>query len=279
MIRSMMIDRETSPILPSGFVPNKALGQNFLSSKDVIDRILDAAQIEGKRVLEIGPGSGALTEGLLQHAGYLAAVEKDGRLCEILQERFGERLTLLHADILDADLPTLMGGEPWHAIGNLPYYVTTPIVLFLLSLLPQSMTLMVQKEAAQRFFAGPRDRVYGPVAVATECFYRTNEVLQVPRSCFQPQPEVDSVVVRLERNGESCDSPAAFLSFLKRAFSMRRKTLYNALGKDPRLPDQLALLGQNADVRAEALPPDMLFRIYKALDRVPSAESKFKIEA
>ena len=111
-------------------------------------------------MLEIGPGTGALTEGLLSRAAYLAAVEKDGRLCELLQERFGERLTLLHADMLDADIPALMGTEPWHAVGNLPYYATTPIVLRLLSLLPESMTLMVQKEAADRFFAKAKDRVY-----------------------------------------------------------------------------------------------------------------------
>ena len=268
----MTIGREVNPIIPSGFVPNKALGQNFLSNEDVIDRILEAAQAEGKRVLEIGPGSGALTAGLIQRAAFLAAIEKDERLCEVLRERFGEQLTLLHADVLDADIRSLMGSEPWHAVGNLPYYVTTPIVLLLLSLLPQSMTLMVQKEAAQRFFAGPRDRVYGPVAVASACFYRASEVLQVPRSCFQPQPEVDSVVVRLERNHTANESPAAFLSFLKRAFSMRRKTLYNALGKNPLLPDLLGSLGQNADVRAEALSPDVLFRIYKTLDCVPAHE-------
>ena len=142
--------------VPAGFVPNKALGQNFLSSDVIIEAILDAAQIEGKRVLEIGPGTGALTEGLLSRAGFLAAVEKDGRLCELLTERFGDTMTLMHADVLDADIPVLMGVEPWHAVGNLPYYATTPIVLRLLSLLPESMTLMVQKEAAPRFFAPPR---------------------------------------------------------------------------------------------------------------------------
>lgn len=154
-----------------------------MSSVTIIEAILDAAQIEGRRVLEIGPGTGALTEGLLSRAGFLAAAEKDGRLCELLTERFGEKMTLVHADVLDADIPALMGVEPWHAVGNLPYYATTPIVLRLLSLLPESMTLMVQKGSGAPL-APPKDRVYGPVAVVTGCFYEAKVVVNAPRSCF-----------------------------------------------------------------------------------------------
>jgi 16S rRNA (adenine1518-N6/adenine1519-N6)-dimethyltransferase len=251
---------------PEGFVPNKALGQNFLASASVIEAILDAAKIDGERLLEIGPGTGALTEGLLERASFLAAVEKDGRLCDVLRARFGDRLTLLHADVLDADIPALMGSAPWHAVGNLPYYATTPIVLRLLTLLPQSLTLMVQKEAAQRFFAGPGDRVYGPVAVATACYYEANEVVQVPRGCFRPPPDVDSVVVRLARNGMQAEGAGAFLSFLKRAFSMRRKTLVNNLDKDKCVSAELTAFGFSADARAEALPPEALLHLYKALN-------------
>ncbi|NLI55127.1 MAG: ribosomal RNA small subunit methyltransferase A [Clostridiales bacterium] len=246
-------------------MPNKALGQNFLASESVIEAILDATQAGGRRMLEIGPGTGALTEGLLQRASFLAAVEKDGRLCEILRERFGAQLTLLHADVLDADIPALMGPKAWHAVGNLPYYATTPIVLRLLSLLPESMTLMVQKEAAERFFAKPKDRVYGPVSVATACLYDAATVLQAPRSCFRPTPEVDSVVVRLVRNDVPMQNGEAFLSFLKQAFSMRRKTLYNNLKQEVRLSETLAALNAPADARAEALPPDALLRIYESL--------------
>ena len=255
---------KTNPV-PEGFVPNKALGQNFLSSVSIIDAILEHAQADGKRVLEIGPGTGALTEGLLSRAAFLAAVEKDGRLCELLQERFGERLALLHADVLDADIPALMGDAPWHAVGNLPYYATTPIVLRLLSLLPDSMTLMVQKEAAERFFAGAKDRVYGPVAVITGCCYTAKVVVNAPRGCFTPPPEVDSVVVRLERNSRAVSDSAAFLSFLKQAFSMRRKTLYNNMNKDERVLPALTAMGIPADIRAEALLPEQLLRIFETL--------------
>lgn len=251
--------------LYAGFVPNKALGQNFLSNESIIEAILDGAQIENRRVLEIGPGTGALTEGLLSRAAFLAAVEKDGRLCALLTERFGGRMALLHADVLDADIPALMGDKPWHAVGNLPYYATTPIVLRLMSLLPESMTLMVQKEAAERFLAKAKNRVYGPVAVMTGCCYTAKIVVHAPRSCFSPPPEVDSVVVRLARNEQAVSDGAAFLSFLKQVFSMRRKTLYNNLNKDERVRSALSALGYPDSARAEALPPEALLHIYLAL--------------
>ena len=262
MIRYMSDSLPKRNPLPDGFVPNKALGQNFLSSDRIIEAILDEAQIDGKRVLEVGPGTGALTEGLLSRAAFLAAIEKDGRLCELLQSRFGEKLSLLHADLLDADIPALMGSEPWIAVGNLPYYATTPIILRLLSLLPEGMTLMVQKEAAERFFAQAKGRVYGPLAVATQCFYDAKIVVNAPRSCFNPPPEVDSLVVRLSRNDTPGTDGSAFLSFLKQAFSMRRKTMTNVLGRDERLIDALSTLGLAADVRAEALPPEALLSIF-----------------
>lgn len=266
----MSTDQTKINPLPAGFVPNKALGQNFLSSGSIIEAILHEAQIDGKRVLEIGPGTGALTDGLLSRAAFLAAVEKDGRLCELLSTRFGERLTLLHADALDADIPALMGQAPWHAVGNLPYYATTPIVLRLLSLLPESMTLMVQKEAADRFFATAKDRVYGPVAVMSGCFYTANVVVNAPRGCFSPPPEVDSVVVRLARNEQPAVDGTAFLAFLKQAFSMRRKTLYNNLknndlDQNARVLLSLSALGYPQDARAEALSPEALLAVFQAL--------------
>ena len=266
MIRCMSESLPKRNPIPDGFVPNKALGQNFLSSDRIIEAILDEAQIDGKRVLEVGPGTGALTEGLLARASFLAAIEKDGRLCELLQSRFGEKLSLLHADLLDADIPALMGSEPWIAVGNLPYYATTPIILRLLSLLPEGMTLMVQKEAAERFFAQAKGRVYGPLAVATQCFYDAKIVVDAPRSCFNPPPEVDSVVVRLSRNAVPMQDGVAFLSFIKQAFSLRRKTMYNVFQRDDRLLDALATHGLSADVRAEALPPDVLLKLYLTLN-------------
>ncbi len=251
--------------LPDGFVPNKALGQNFLNRQSVIHAIVDAAVIDGQTVLEIGPGAGALTAELAARTEKLVAVEKDGRLAGVLKDRFNGTLTIIHADFLDVDIPALTGGQPWHAVGNLPYYATTPIVLRLLSLLPVSMTLMVQTEAAERFYATPSDRIYGPLAVLAQCFYHAETVLNVPRDCFTPQPDVDSVVVRLTKSIESDENAVAFLKFVKQAFSMRRKTLYNNLKKDSRLNDALASLGFRSDIRAEAMPPQALFRLYQIL--------------
>jgi len=261
----MKADAAATAVNLEGFVPNKALGQNFLTDDSVIRAILDAADVGGKTVLEIGPGAGALTEGLLQRAAAVYAVEKDKRLCGYLSARFGERLTLLHADILDVDAASLTAGRPWHAVGNLPYYATTPIVLRLLAFLPESMTLMVQSEAAERFFAQPKGRVYGPVAIAAQCFYTPSVFCSVSRASFSPQPEVESTVVRLTRNETRVEHPAAFLAFVQAAFSQRRKTLFNALRRDPRLPDALALCGVPPDVRAEALPPETLLRLYRLL--------------
>jgi len=252
--------------LPDGFVPNKALGQNFLTRQSAIRAIVDAAGIDGQTILEIGPGTGALTAELVKRAAGLIVVEKDKRLSDFLRQRFGDTLTVVHADFLDVDVPALTGGKAWHAVGNLPYYVTTPIVLRLLSLLPASMTLMVQSEAAERFYAAPGDRVYGPLSVLAQCFYRTETVADVPRDCFSPQPEVDSVVVKLTKSAESDENAVAFLKFVKQAFSMRRKTLYNNLKKDPRLNDALAKLGLRPDVRAEAVPPQALYLLYQMLN-------------
>ena len=266
MIRYMSDNLPKHNPIPDGFVPNKALGQNFLSSETIIVSILDEAQIDGKRVLEIGPGTGALTEGLLDRAAFVAAVEKDGRLCELLQQRYGERLSLLHADVLDADIPSMMGNEPWVAVGNLPYYATTPILLRLLSLLPDGMTLMVQKEAADRFFDQPKGRVYGPVSVLTQCFYTAKIVVNAPRGCFNPPPEVDSVVVRLVRNKTGIDDATAFYHFVKQAFSMRRKTMYNVFQRDDRLLAALDAQGLPADIRAEALPPETLLKLYQQMN-------------
>lgn len=251
---------------PEGFVPNKALGQNFLTRQSVVCDIVDAAEIDGRIVLEIGPGAGALTAELIRRAARLIAVEKDGRLAALLEERFGGALTVVHADFLDVDVAALTAGKAWHAVGNLPYYLTTPLVLRLLSLLPESMTLMVQSETAERFYASPGDRVYGPLAVLAQCFYKTETVVRVPRDCFSPQPDVDSVVVRLTKSIESDENAVAFLKFVKQAFSMRRKTLYNNLKKDTRLNDALVSIGFRPDVRAEAIPPQTLFRLYKILN-------------
>ena len=161
-------------------------------------------------------------------------------------------------------------GAAFCVAGNLPYYITTPIVERLLPLLPLSLTLMVQREAAARFSAGPGARVYGPVAVFSQLYYTVRHVMDVPRDSYYPQPEVDSSVVHLARRDALPDAePAALLAFLHRAFAMRRKTLWNNLARAPQAAAALAALGLPADVRAEALPPAALLAVFQALPPGP----------
>lgn len=161
-------------------------------------------------------------------------------------------------------------GAAFCVAGNLPYYITTPIVERLVPLLPLSLTLMVQREAAARFSAGPGARVYGPVAVFSQLYYTVRHVMDVPRDSYYPQPDVDSSVVHLARRDALPDAePAALLAFLHRAFAMRRKTLWNNLGRAPQAAAALAALGLPADVRAEALPPAALLAVFQALPPGP----------
>lgn len=161
-------------------------------------------------------------------------------------------------------------GAAFCVAGNLPYYITTPIVERLLPLLPLSLTLMVQREAAARFSAGPGARVYGPVAVFSQLYYTVRHVMDVPRDSYYPQPDVDSSVVHLARRDALPDAePAALLAFLHRAFAMRRKTLWNNLARAPQAAAALAALGLPADVRAEALPPAALLAVFQALPPGP----------
>ena len=174
-----------------------------------------------------------------------------------------------------SDSPAAPGssGNPGAAFcvaGNLPYYITTPIVERLVPLLPLSLTLMVQREAAARFSAGPGARVYGPVAVFSQLYYTVRHVMDVPRDSYYPQPDVDSSVVHLARRDALPDAePAALLAFLHRAFAMRRKTLWNNLARAPQAAAALAALDLPADVRAEALPPAALLAVFQALPPGP----------
>lgn len=246
-----------------GMSPNKALGQNFLISAERIGQILNAAAPDGARVLEIGPGCGALTEGLCARAANVVAVEKDAAMAQLLRESLpADCLTVVTGDFLQVDVPALMACDDWIAVGNLPYYVTTPIVEKLIALAPQTMTLMVQSEAAERFFARPGGRVYGPVAVVAQACYRPERICEAGPSCFWPAPEVSSTVVRLSRRQDTTPEPAELLAFCKMIFALRRKTLRNVLQRPAWLDTWLEQNGQPLDVRAEAMNPETLTLLF-----------------
>ena len=251
-----------------GLNPKKSLGQNFLINENVTTRIVDEALLDALPVLEIGAGLGALTAILLARGVPLVAVEKDARLCEILAAELPQA-RVLDADFLDLDPRTLMGAADFCAVGNLPYYVTTPISEKLLAALPARAVLMVQKEAAARFFAEPGDRVYGPLTILAKRYYQPERLFTVPPSSFWPQPHVDSVVLRLTRLPEdTACAPAALLRFCKTAFAMRRKTLVNNFQRNPRLLSALEARGLPADIRAEALSPPQLAELCQIMEDI-----------
>lgn len=241
-----------------GLTPNRALGQNFLADEAAARSIAETA-CEGMPVLEIGPGLGALTGELLRLAPSVVAVEIDARMAEALSAEFAgeERLEIVRADFLKVDMAALYGrlGE-FTVAANLPYYVTTPICMRLMVAEGvRSMTLMMQREAALRLAAAPRDRVYGPLSVLTQYYFEVSEVMALPPAAYYPQPEVESVVLRLaSRNAERLE---ALPMLLEAAFSMRRKTIANNLKRigisDGRLKELCEKCGFLPQDRAETL--------------------------
>lgn len=220
-----------------GLHASHRLGQNFLISPGVVRAVVEAAEIEqGDRVLEIGPGIGTLTQGLLEAGAEVTAVELDKKLPAVLAETLKgyEHLNVVRGDILKTDIAALMGGAPFKVAANLPYYITTPI---LLSLLEQKLPItrivtMVQKEVAERMTAPPGGRDYGALSVAVQYYTEPEIVLDVPPNCFLPAPEVDSAVIVCavrQTPAVAVKDEKLFFRVVKAAFGQRRKTLSNAL--------------------------------------------------
>lgn len=216
-----------------GFHPNRTLGQNFLIDRNTLEAIVDAAQVgQGSKVLEVGPGLGVLTEALLERGVVVTAVEKDSRLCEWLRESLGGRreLTLIEGDMLRCDLDELLAGGFDALVANLPYSVGTRILLDVAMhrLAPQSITVLVQREVAERFAAQAGDSERGLAGIWLQRLYDVELVRHVKASCFWPRPEVGSTVVRLQRHNRwELDDEAAcrFGELTKTAFTQRRKQL------------------------------------------------------
>lgn len=234
---------------------SKSLGQNFLTDGNIIKNILDASLIgEEDLVIEIGPGMGAITEELVAGAKKVVAVELDSNLIPILQEIFAEasNLKLIHSDILKLDLARiieegkkeLQKGEEFKAVrvvGNLPYYITTPIIMHILerSLEIDSITVMMQKEVAERIEAPPGGKNRGAISVAVQYYGNVEKICIVPKEVFYPVPKVDSAVLRidLKKNLPMNDEERKIMfSVIKAGFGQRRKTLMNSLSGGLGLP-------------------------------------------
>lgn len=255
------------------FPVQKKYGQNFLTDENVIEGIVEFAGVcKEDTVLEIGPGMGALTGYLLRSAGKVCAVEVDRMLIPILEDQFGENenFSLVCADIMKTDIPAVTGASSDSRIkvaANLPYYITTPIVLKLLEneSCIESITVMVQKEVGLRMSAGPGSKTYGSLSLAVQYYSRAQVGINVSKNSFYPRPDVDSVVVRLdvyrpdERPVQAKDSKFMF-GLIRAAFGQRRKTLVNSLSSAPDLgltkasvAAALTQMKKSESIRGEAL--------------------------
>ena len=254
------------------FAFQKKFGQNFLIDTHVLDKIISAAGITGDDcVLEIGPGIGTMTQYLAEHAGKVVAVEIDTNLLPILDETLKgySNVTVINSDILKLDMNQLVDeyndGRPIKVVANLPYYITTPIIMGLFeSNVPiDNITVMVQKEVADRMQVGPGSKDYGALSLAVQYYAKPYIVANVPPNCFIPRPNVGSAVIRLTRYQEppvQVDEPGIMFRLIRASFNQRRKTLQNGLNNSPEVPytkEQIAAaiesLGVPASVRGEAL--------------------------
>ena len=254
------------------FVFQKRFGQNFLIDPHVLEKIMAAAQIGPEDcVLEIGPGIGTMTQYLAERAARVVAVEIDEGLIPILQETLKDygNVTLIRADILKVDIKELAqeygGGRPFKVGANLPYYITTPIVMGLLEgdAPVESITVMVQKEVADRMQAGPGSKDYGALSLAVQYYADPYIAANVPPNCFIPRPNVGSAVIRLTRHAVPpvhVEDPALLFRIIRASFNQRRKTLVNSLNNSQELActkeeaaQALEYLGLGPSVRGEAL--------------------------
>lgn len=253
---------------------NKSLGQNFLISEDVIDGIVDSADIDGEDlIIEIGPGLGTLTKRLLEKAGKVICVELDEKMIKILRDRFAfyNNLEILNQDILKTNLKQIIKDEKntekikrAKVVANLPYYITTPIIMKLLEeeLDLESITVMIQKEVADRLIAIPGEKNTGAITYTVYYYAKSEKIMEVPNSSFIPEPEVTSEVIRLNiRKEPPVDVNDINLMFkvIKNAFMQRRKTLLNSLFNTKIFKSKnqgmkvLKNIGLKENVRAEEL--------------------------
>ena len=263
-----------------GFTFKKSLGQNFLTDGSICPKMAEAAADKNTGVIEIGPGAGVLTRELSEVAGKVIAIEIDERLRPVLSETLAdlENVSVIFGDVMKTDLKALIkkefeGFDRVTVCANLPYYITSPIIMGLLeSRLPvESITVMVQKEAAERLCAEVGTRAAGAVTAAVRYYAEPELLFEVPRECFLPQPNVDSAVIKLTVLSSppiEVKDEKFFFCMIKACFAQRRKTLLNTLSNTMGIDKQVlrnaaAELGLDENVRGEALS---LFELAKLSD-------------
>ncbi len=286
--------QETIAILQKyGFHFQKKYGQNFLIDPRVLDKIIDAAEIcNDDFVLEIGPGIGTMTQSLAEKAREVCAVEIDSKLIPILEEtlRGYDNVTILNEDIMKVDIAGLAAkrneGKPIKVVANLPYYITTPIImaLFEKNVPLESVTVMVQKEVADRMQVGPGTKDYGALSLAVQYYASPYIVANVPPNCFIPRPAVGSAVIRLSRHAKppvEVRDPVFMFRLIRASFNQRRKTLQNSLYNSAELQvskeqvaEALEEMNLPATVRGERLTLDQFAKLSDLLQERVSAPLK-----
>lgn len=251
----------------------KKFGQNFLIDANILENIIMAAGVnKDDCVLEIGPGIGTMTQYLCENARDVVAVEIDKKLIPILQEdtlSSYDNITIINEDILKVDVNAIVqkknGGKPIKVVANLPYYITTPIIMGLFeSHVPlESITIMVQKEVAERMQVGPGTKDYGALSLAVQYYAKPEVMMTVPASCFMPRPNVDSAVIKLTRHEHppvQIQDEKLMFNIIRAAFNQRRKTLVNSLNNAANLYlnkeavlAALETMGLSSTIRGEAL--------------------------
>ncbi|MDH8678474.1 16S rRNA (adenine(1518)-N(6)/adenine(1519)-N(6))-dimethyltransferase RsmA [Fusibacter bizertensis] len=275
-----------------GFRFSKGLGQNFIIDENVLTRIIEGSEVtKNDMILEIGPGIGVLTDVLCENASKVVSVEIDKSLIPVLTETVGhhENLKVINSDVLKIDVKALIAEEFGDVkpklVANLPYYVTTPIIMmFLEERIPISdLVVMIQKEVADRIVAKPSTKAYGALSVVVQYFTEPSIVTRVSRGSFMPMPNVDSTVIRLKVRDVSpvqLEDEAIFFLTIKDAFGKRRKTLLNALSsgflkisKD-QAREALEIAAINENTRGEALDINTFATLANAIYKVRNKEEK-----
>ncbi len=263
---------------------SKRLGQNFLIDNDIVQGIVTAADVKkDDRILEVGPGIGTLTQALAQTGAEITCVELDKRLPEVLAHTLDsyDNVRIIQGDILKVDILEIMGNKPFKVVANLPYYITTPIIMALLEKhLPiTDIVVMVQKEVAERMVAQPGGKIYGALSVAVQYYTLPEIALCVPPRSFMPPPEVDSVVVNCKVRKEPIVNlldEKVFFKVVKAAFGQRRKTLNNALKSMGIEKEKIALILNEANIettrRGETLTMEEFAAIANSLVKLKKEE-------
>ena len=262
--------------------PRKRFGQHFLRDPRILERIADAAQLSpADTVIEVGPGRGALTDHLRARAARVVAIEIDRDLCAALRARYegDARVSVVEGDVLDANLAALAGG-PFTLVGNVPYYITTPIIFHALEApRPRCAVFLVQREVAERLGASPGSKTYGALSVNVQALAKVETLFSVSAGAFHPPPKVESAVVRITPLAQplvASELERSFQAFVRAAFGLRRKQMRRALrtilgtGIDP-VDDLLERAGLGGEERLEDLTVERIVRLHREVERGRSA--------